>query len=169
MAYVLKGHALCLTGDLFNALEAIQTGLNFNLNNSELLRELSRVQEAMSQRDELSNLANAPAKQPRLLAPASSDDGKSTDCADVQLLQDDFCCPLCCKLLYKPVTTPCGERNLCTASTACFLTCVQRAGHTYCRECLMRSLDHANRCPMCRTVLHTRCDNLVAFVRFYVI
>ena len=29
-------------------------------------------------------------------------------------------------------------------------------GHTFCRGCLMRSLDHTNRCPMCRTVLHTR-------------
>ena len=123
VAYVLKGHALCLTGDLFNALEAIQTGLNFNLNNSELLRELSRVQEAMSQRDEQRSLASAPAKQPRLLPPASSEEAESTHFTSQQLLQDDFCCPLCCKLLYKPVTTPCGERNLCTPSTACFLIC----------------------------------------------
>ena len=46
-----------------------------------------------------------------------------------------------------------------TAHVAAFskLTrCTPCAGHTFCRGCLMRSLDHTNRCPMCRTVLHTR-------------
>lgn len=38
------------------------------------------------------------------------------------------------KLLYEPVTTPCG--------------------HTFCRPCFARAMDHTNRCPMCRTVLH---------------
>jgi Lon protease-like protein/tetratricopeptide (TPR) repeat protein len=43
-------------------------------------------------------------------------------------------CTLCMKLLYEPVTTPCG--------------------HTFCRPCLLRSLDHTSKCPMCRAVLH---------------
>ncbi|KAG0462461.1 hypothetical protein HPP92_020937 [Vanilla planifolia] len=46
---------------------------------------------------------------------------------------DDFECTLCLKLLYEPVTTPCG--------------------HSFCRSCLLQSLDHGNRCPMCRMVL----------------
>eukprot|EP01018_Ginkgo_biloba_P031940 Gb_37760 [translate_table: standard] len=46
---------------------------------------------------------------------------------------DDFDCTLCLKLLYDPVTTPCG--------------------HTFCRTCLLQSMDHGNKCPMCRTVL----------------
>ncbi|XP_020277278.1 LON peptidase N-terminal domain and RING finger protein 1 isoform X2 [Asparagus officinalis] len=46
---------------------------------------------------------------------------------------DDFECTLCLKLLYEPVTTPCG--------------------HSFCRACLLQALDHGNRCPMCRTVL----------------
>jgi Lon protease-like protein/tetratricopeptide (TPR) repeat protein len=50
-----------------------------------------------------------------------------------QALQDAEC-TLCMKLLYEPVTTPCG--------------------HTFCRPCLSRSYDHSNKCPMCRTVLH---------------
>jgi Lon protease-like protein len=50
-----------------------------------------------------------------------------------QALQDAEC-TLCLKLLYEPVTTPCG--------------------HTFCSPCLARSYDHANKCPMCRTVLH---------------
>lgn len=43
-------------------------------------------------------------------------------------------CTLCMKLLFEPVTTPCG--------------------HTFCRPCLLRSLDHTSKCPMCRAVLH---------------
>ncbi|EEE59343.1 hypothetical protein OsJ_11426 [Oryza sativa Japonica Group] len=46
---------------------------------------------------------------------------------------DDFECTLCFKLLFEPVTTPCG--------------------HSFCRSCLHQSMDHGNKCPMCRTVL----------------
>ncbi|KAI4343908.1 hypothetical protein L6164_011203 [Bauhinia variegata] len=46
---------------------------------------------------------------------------------------DDFDCTLCLKLLYEPVTTPCG--------------------HSFCRSCLFQSMDRGNRCPLCRTVL----------------
>ena len=45
---------------------------------------------------------------------------------------DDFECILCLKLLFEPVTTPCG--------------------HTFCRGCYARAMDHNNKCPMCRTV-----------------
>lgn len=47
---------------------------------------------------------------------------------------DELECILCLKLLYEPVTTPCG--------------------HTFCKPCFARSADHGNKCPMCRTVLH---------------
>ncbi|KAK4535243.1 hypothetical protein CDCA_CDCA04G1268 [Cyanidium caldarium] len=43
-------------------------------------------------------------------------------------------CSLCLKIFYEPVTTACG--------------------HTFCRECLARSVDHAAHCPLCRTTLH---------------
>ncbi|KAJ8753287.1 hypothetical protein K2173_019686 [Erythroxylum novogranatense] len=46
---------------------------------------------------------------------------------------DDFDCTLCLKLLYEPVTTPCG--------------------HSFCRACLFQSMDRGNKCPLCRTVL----------------
>lgn len=36
------------------------------------------------------------------------------------------------KLLYEPVTTPCG--------------------HTFCKACFGRAMDHGAKCPMCRTV-----------------
>ncbi|KAI9659926.1 MAG: hypothetical protein M1821_001278 [Bathelium mastoideum] len=42
-------------------------------------------------------------------------------------------CQVCYALLLDPVTTSCG--------------------HTFCRKCLMRVLDHADQCPMCRRQL----------------
>lgn len=47
---------------------------------------------------------------------------------------DDTECILCARLLYEPVTTPCG--------------------HSFCGPCLTRALDHTAACPMCRAVLH---------------
>lgn len=43
---------------------------------------------------------------------------------------EDLECVLCYRLLFEPVTTPCG--------------------HTFCRQCLNRSLDHTVSCPMCK-------------------
>jgi len=45
----------------------------------------------------------------------------------------DFECALCFRLLWTPVTTSCG--------------------HTYCRSCLDRALDHRTACPLCKTEL----------------
>jgi len=45
----------------------------------------------------------------------------------------DFECSLCYILLHKPVTTPCG--------------------HSFCSSCLDRSLDHQDKCPLCKSSL----------------
>ncbi|XP_048506866.1 LON peptidase N-terminal domain and RING finger protein 3 [Athalia rosae] len=45
----------------------------------------------------------------------------------------EFDCILCCRVLWKPVTTPCG--------------------HTYCWMCLDRCLDYSSACPLCVTSL----------------
>ncbi|KAJ8337672.1 hypothetical protein SKAU_G00366380 [Synaphobranchus kaupii] len=50
------------------------------------------------------------------------------------LTASDFECPLCIRLFYEPVSTPCG--------------------HTFCRNCIKRSLDHNLRCPLCKQPLH---------------
>lgn len=50
-----------------------------------------------------------------------------------QIEADDFECVLCCRTLWRPVTTPCG--------------------HTYCAACLDRSLDYSPNCPLCMTSL----------------
>lgn len=45
-------------------------------------------------------------------------------------MMDVMECQLCYMLLYQPLTTPCG--------------------HTFCRRCFSRSLDHSTTCPLCR-------------------
>ncbi|XP_054275817.1 LON peptidase N-terminal domain and RING finger protein 3 [Macrosteles quadrilineatus] len=45
----------------------------------------------------------------------------------------DFDCILCCRALWRPVTTPCG--------------------HSYCAMCLERCMDYSTACPLCMTSL----------------
>ncbi|XP_069949998.1 LON peptidase N-terminal domain and RING finger protein 3 isoform X2 [Cherax quadricarinatus] len=53
-------------------------------------------------------------------------------CIDLDKLdKNDFECTLCFRYLYEPVTTPCG--------------------HSFCRTCLDRCLDHSTNCPLCKT------------------
>lgn len=47
--------------------------------------------------------------------------------------QQDLDCQVCYNLMLDPTTTPCG--------------------HTWCRKCLARILDHSNLCPVCRRYL----------------
>jgi RING-finger-containing E3 ubiquitin ligase len=49
------------------------------------------------------------------------------------LKEDDFECRLCYELMLKPITTSCG--------------------HVFCKNCLLRSLDHNVTCPICRLSL----------------
>ncbi|KAL5012931.1 hypothetical protein ScPMuIL_011482 [Solemya velum] len=44
--------------------------------------------------------------------------------------REDFDCALCYRLIFQPVTTPCG--------------------HAFCRQCLDRCLDHRSNCPLCK-------------------
>ncbi|XP_072318947.1 LON peptidase N-terminal domain and RING finger protein 1 [Eucyclogobius newberryi] len=46
---------------------------------------------------------------------------------------NDVECALCMRLFYEPVTTPCG--------------------HTFCKSCLERCLDHTPQCPLCKESL----------------
>ncbi|XP_051876774.1 LON peptidase N-terminal domain and RING finger protein 3-like isoform X2 [Pristis pectinata] len=45
----------------------------------------------------------------------------------------DLECSLCMRLLYEPITTPCG--------------------HTFCLKCIERCMDHSPKCPLCKEVL----------------
>ncbi|EPY75727.1 hypothetical protein CB1_001577022 [Camelus ferus] len=53
--------------------------------------------------------------------------------AELPIDAADFECALCMRLLFEPVTTPCG--------------------HTFCLKCLERCLDHAPHCPLCKEKL----------------
>ena len=88
----------------------------------------------LAQRAEECAQANAPTAAAAAAAgPAEPARSCNFAALRAQALQDAECI-LCLKLLYEPVTTPCG--------------------HTFCRPCFARASDHANKCPMCRTVLH---------------
>ncbi|XP_069833756.1 LON peptidase N-terminal domain and RING finger protein 1 [Dendropsophus ebraccatus] len=68
----------------------------------------------------------------------SSNDDSSNLIADSSILcklidGSDFECSLCMRLFYEPVTTPCG--------------------HTFCKNCLERCLDHTPQCPLCKQSL----------------
>ncbi|XP_035029638.1 LON peptidase N-terminal domain and ring finger 1, like [Hippoglossus stenolepis] len=61
---------------------------------------------------------------------------KSKTCRSVPedlLDPNDLECSLCMRLFYEPVTTPCG--------------------HTFCKNCLERCLDHTPQCPLCKESL----------------
>lgn len=49
-------------------------------------------------------------------------------------LEDELECSLCLKLFFEPVTLACG--------------------HTFCRACIARCLDHDDKCPLCREVFY---------------
>ncbi|XP_062855931.1 LON peptidase N-terminal domain and RING finger protein 1 [Trichomycterus rosablanca] len=55
------------------------------------------------------------------------------------LTASDFECPLCIRVFHEPVTTPCG--------------------HTFCKTCIERSLDHNLRCPLCKQPLEEYLKN----------
>ncbi|KAL2004408.1 hypothetical protein VTN02DRAFT_19 [Thermoascus thermophilus] len=50
-----------------------------------------------------------------------------------ELTRNELDCQLCYALILDPLTTPCG--------------------HTFCRKCIARILDHSNLCPICRRKL----------------
>ncbi|XP_032885920.1 LON peptidase N-terminal domain and RING finger protein 2-like [Amblyraja radiata] len=52
------------------------------------------------------------------------------DPAPPQLSATDFDCSLCFRLLFEPITTPCG--------------------HSFCRQCMERCLDYRPSCPLCK-------------------
>ncbi|XP_057599631.1 LON peptidase N-terminal domain and RING finger protein 2 [Hippopotamus amphibius kiboko] len=79
---------------------------------------------------------NAPGKIPRKEADSSPQRNMNStigESAELPIEVADFECALCMRLLFEPVTTPCG--------------------HTFCLKCLERCLDHAPHCPLCKEKL----------------
>jgi Lon protease-like protein len=69
---------------------------------------------------------------------ASGDNYQSLDVALLERLREvahkELDCLVCYNMMLDPTTTSCG--------------------HTFCRRCLVRAMDHSNICPMCRAALH---------------
>ncbi|XP_005336440.2 LON peptidase N-terminal domain and RING finger protein 2 [Ictidomys tridecemlineatus] len=79
---------------------------------------------------------SAPGKIPKKDADASPEknvNSKTGEGPELPIDVTDFECALCMRLLFEPVTTPCG--------------------HTFCLKCLERCLDHAPHCPLCKDKL----------------
>ena len=51
-----------------------------------------------------------------------------------EVIRNEMDCQVCYALMLDPLTTPCG--------------------HTFCRRCVARALDHSATCPVCRRDLH---------------
>lgn len=113
-AYELQGAAHLLLEAYRAAESAFLAGLGIEPTDQALIDGLKFTHKAISEADKAEG---NPHKRPRVAERV-----------------DEFECILCLKLLYQPVTTPCG--------------------HTFCRDCFLRAGDHSNKCPMCRTVLH---------------
>lgn len=124
VALLHKGNGLCLQEQYREAEAAYRAGLLAQPTHAQLLQRLRELQEsgqicrAASDVSDVSATRGTVRKAPRL--------DEEQD--------DDMDCSICSRLLYEPVTTPCG--------------------HTFCRSCFARSMDHSSRCPLCRTVLH---------------
>eukprot|EP01119_Soliformovum_irregulare_P012220 TRINITY_DN3162_c0_g1_i1.p1 TRINITY_DN3162_c0_g1~~TRINITY_DN3162_c0_g1_i1.p1 ORF type:complete len:333 (-),score=51.28 TRINITY_DN3162_c0_g1_i1:83-1081(-) len=58
----------------------------------------------------------------------------SEESSEKRLDVEQFDCPLCSSLLFEPIVTCCG--------------------HVFCRRCVLRAMDHDNKCPLCRVVIH---------------
>ncbi|GFR48493.1 hypothetical protein Agub_g10391 [Astrephomene gubernaculifera] len=83
------------------------------------------------------NTITTPKRRRMIAVMAAAADAPQGQQQQQQAMLEEWDCGLCCGLLYNPVTTPCG--------------------HSFCRGCLARALDHQSRCPYCRTVLHMSC------------
>lgn len=80
--------------------------------------------------DKRSRVDSAPAEQ-SLEGPFASLNLLASDHPSfVGDLASELECQVCTLIYHEPVTTPCG--------------------HTFCKSCLLRSLDHSDKCPLCR-------------------
>lgn len=106
--YARKGSALMLLNRYEEAHKAFSCGLVYDPKSTQIIKGIAECEV------ELAKSASEKRRQ--------------------AIMSDDFDCILCMKLLFEPVTTPCG--------------------HSFCRACLVRALDHNSCCPLCRAVLH---------------
>ncbi|KIZ03391.1 hypothetical protein MNEG_4574, partial [Monoraphidium neglectum] len=124
--YSRQGAALFLLERYGEAETAYLEGLMLAPGNATLTEGLNKVQAVLAEQQQARDTSDT----------AAGSDGRAGPKRQRRLAReaDDTECILCMKLLCEPVTTPCG--------------------HTFCRSCFSRALDHSSKCPCCRTVLH---------------
>ncbi|XP_075661871.1 uncharacterized protein LOC142631569 [Castanea sativa] len=132
-SYILRANALILLEKYDIARDVILSGLQIDPFSNPLrasLQNLERTSASLiGRRETCSNHLHASLQE--LGATSTSSIERRSHGRPERT--DDFDCTLCLKLLYEPITTPCG--------------------HSFCRSCLFQSMDRGNKCPLCRTVL----------------
>ncbi|PRP83620.1 LON peptidase N-terminal domain and ring finger 3 [Planoprotostelium fungivorum] len=124
-AYVRKANLLSKKGDAKGAVSCICDGLKTDVHNAELAALFRVVIKQLAMEDVDVKLFEGHDISTVTVQPPSLEISPEDS--------DDLQCTLCHELLYDPVTPRCG--------------------HTFCRLCLSRSLDHNDACPVCRTPL----------------
>uniref|UniRef100_A0A8C5M0R9 Uncharacterized protein n=1 Tax=Leptobrachium leishanense TaxID=445787 RepID=A0A8C5M0R9_9ANUR len=149
-----KGLALVHMDEKQEALVHFHQCLMLNPHFSEAQREIEQLEGASGKeqkspcdmtRSDLTSLSQNHRKHKNTEAQSPTDKGRlNTEEKDENPLQSspslqdlmslsDVECSLCIRMFLEPVTTPCG--------------------HTFCRECLERCLDHQPYCPLCKQSL----------------
>ncbi|KAL4442724.1 hypothetical protein ABPG77_006718 [Micractinium sp. CCAP 211/92] len=127
---LLKGFALSLLERYQAAEAAYQAGLQLQPTHELLRSRLEELQALLEGGSQGGSCTGAGASQS---GAAGGTQGGGPGPRKLQQ-SDDTECVLCMRLMYEPVTTPCG--------------------HSFCKPCFSRAMDHGSRCPQCRTVLH---------------
>ncbi|CAH2315031.1 LON peptidase N-terminal domain and RING finger 3 isoform X1 [Pelobates cultripes] len=91
---------------------------------------ISLKRKLSSDETEKSKLTVVPSKIQRRADVPVTDKADNVISVSPYVDSSDLDCSLCMRLMYEPVTTPCG--------------------HTYCLKCLERCLDHNPKCPLCK-------------------
>jgi Lon protease-like protein len=152
-AHAARGDALVMLERWNDAAEAYKLALLHSCDDMQLTAKLQAcVQEITTAKSALS-----PEAEPRQMTASSPPEPENEEprtlkrrcfeatVAAQAILPDGAECPLCLKLLWEPVTTPCG--------------------HTFCKPCFNRCRDHGtSKCPSCRRVLHVGRDLPVTIV-----
>lgn len=125
-AYSRKAYVLWCMGEIGRALEAYEIANSMEPHDEEVKRHIATLQSILQEKDTSLHHGDSSGLM-------EEEEPRKRSEKEVTL-SEDFECVLCLKVFYDPVTTPCG--------------------HTFCRSCLFRAMDHGTQCPLCRGVVH---------------
>ncbi|CAD5119433.1 DgyrCDS8044 [Dimorphilus gyrociliatus] len=139
-AHYHLGEILIQLGYTEEAIRSYMTGLSLNPDNPDLRETISQrmfqfIKTSTPEEALRANVAKSSMIRQRthIHDPEDSIDNIKRKLDDAQLPMEEINCSLCWRMLFEPSTTVCG--------------------HTFCKECLKRSLDHSPNCPLCKSSL----------------